>query len=78
METITREEFYTTIAGLNLKLQKLCNERSRFISRRQIIKEVGRTRYEQAKKLGFIHPMGEGKVIVERAEYEAYIEYSKH
>lgn len=77
METVSREEFFTTIAGLNMKLQKLCNEKSRFISRRQIIQEIGRTRYEDAKKLGFIHPMGEGKVIVERAEYEAYIAYSK-
>lgn len=80
-EVVTRTEFIEGIALLNTKLEKIHASGPRFVSRTQIIEEMGRLRYEDGVKKGFLKPLkSEGrnsKVLIERVEYENYILFLK-
>jgi len=73
-------EIYKELAGLHRKIDIIMRA-ERFISRSQVIREIGETELANAIALGIIKPLKgrsrNSRILIERSEYERYIEYLK-
>jgi len=81
METVSREELYRNLADLHRKIDIIMGSMPRFISRKKILSEIKESELEEAIKLGIIKPL-RGRArnspwLIERSEYERYLEYMK-
>jgi hypothetical protein len=81
METVSREEIFKTLALLHRKVDIIMGAMPRFVSRTLVVNEIGETELANAIKLGIIKP-GRGRsrnsrMLIERSEYERYLEYMK-
>lgn len=78
---VTREEFFTPIAGITRKIEVIQSSGPRFLTRAQVVREIGETELRHAISIGIITPAkGRSKnsrILIERSEYEAYIQYMK-
>ena len=78
---ITRKEFFDAIVRLDKKLERIAKTAPRFISRPQIIYEIGETNYRYGVSKGYLTeikgPSKNSMILIERTEYENFITIMK-
>jgi hypothetical protein len=80
-EAITWNDLMPLINRLDSKLERIIKTGPRFISRSEIIKEIGRTYYEQGVQSGMLKEIKgrarNSRTLIERIEYENFIQFLK-
>ena len=77
---VTTRDIYSAILKLHREVEVLKGAK-RFISRTQIISEIGENNYNYGKDNGYLTevkgPAKNSKIIIERVEYEHFIDLMK-
>ena len=75
---LTMGEFLSYMEAFEKRLR---GKETKFITRQEIIKEIGITAYSAGVEKGYLTPIKNGarnsKVRIDRKEYKAYLEYLK-
>jgi len=78
---ITKKEFFDVIVRLDKKLERIARSAPRFISRPQILSEIGETNYRYGVSHGYLTeikgPARNSMILIERTEYENFITLMK-
>lgn len=81
MTELTTRDIYSAILNLDRKIERISPSGKRFISRQQIIKEIGENNYNYGVENGYLTevkgPSRNSKIIIERIEYEHFIDLMK-
>ena len=81
MTELTTRDIYSAILKLDRKIERITPSGKRFVSRQQILSEIGENNYNYGVENGYITevkgPSRNSKIIVERIEYEHFIDLMK-
>jgi hypothetical protein len=81
MTYITKDEFFDAMMRIDRKLERIASTGPRFITRSQIIQEIGETNYNYGVSHGWLSeikgPARNSRILIERSEYENFITIMK-